>query len=119
MPPTRRKGEKVTWRALLALGVSGGLIPCPSALVVLLGSIALGRVGVGLALVVAFSLGLAFTLTGLGLIFLYAGRYLERKVKPSARILAMFRYGPAVGSVVLTLAGVAIIVRALEQTGLR
>jgi ABC-type nickel/cobalt efflux system permease component RcnA len=119
MPPTRRTGEKVTWRALLALGVSGGLIPCPSALVVLLGSIALGRVGFGLALVVAFSLGLAFTLTGLGLIFLYAGRYLERKVKPSGRMLTMLQYGPAVGSVVLTLAGVAIIVRAIEQTGLR
>jgi len=119
LPPTRRSGQKVTWRALLALGVSGGLIPCPSALVVLLGSIALGRVGFGLALVVAFSLGLAFTLTSLGLIFLYAGRYLERKITPSGRLLTVIRYGPAVGSVVLTLAGVAIIVRALEQTGLR
>jgi ABC-type nickel/cobalt efflux system permease component RcnA len=109
----------VSWRALLALGVSGGLIPCPSALVVLLGSIALGRVGFGLALVIAFSLGLAATLTGLGLVFLYAGRFLERRVRPTGRTLTLLRYAPAVGSVALTVAGVAIIVRALEQTGLR
>lgn len=109
----------MTWRTLLALGVSGGLIPCPSALVVLLGSIALGRVGFGLALVVAFSLGLAATLTSLGLVFLYAGRFLERRVRPTGRTLFFLRYAPALGSIALTLAGVAIIVRALEQTGFR
>lgn len=117
--PPGTDGSKVSWRTLLALGVSGGLIPCPSALVVLLGSIALGRVGFGLALVVAFSLGLAATLTGLGLVFLYAGRFLERHVRPTGRMVTFLRYAPAVGSVALTLAGVAIIVRALEQTGLR
>ena len=79
LPPAR-----ISWRGLLALGVSGGLIPCPSALVVLLGSIALGRVGFGLALVVAFSLGLAATLTGLGILFLYAGRFFERRLRPAA-----------------------------------
>jgi len=117
--PPGADGRKISWSALLALGISGGLIPCPSALVVLLGSIALGRVGFGLALVVAFSLGLAATLTGLGLVFLYAGRFLERRVRPTGRALTLLRYAPAVGSVALTLAGVAIIVRALEQTGLR
>lgn len=117
--PPGTDGTKVTWRTLLALGVSGGLIPCPSALVVLLGSIALGRIGFGLALVVAFSLGLAATLTGLGLVFLCAGRYLERRIRPAGRTLTVLRYAPAFGSVALTLAGVAIIVRALEQTGFR
>jgi nickel/cobalt exporter len=117
--PPGTDGTKITWRTLLALGVSGGLIPCPSALVVLLGSIALGRVGFGLALVVAFSLGLATTLTGLGLVFLYAGRVLERRIRPAGRTLTVLRYAPAFGSGALTLAGVAIIVRALEQTGLR
>jgi hypothetical protein len=69
--------------------------------------------------VIAFSLGLAATLTGLGLVFLYAGRFLERRVRPTGRMLKLLRYAPAVGSVALTVAGVAIIVRALEQTGLR
>ena len=117
--PLGADGTPVTWRALLALGVSGGLIPCPSALVVLLGAVALGRIGFGLALVVAFSVGLALTLTSLGLLFLYAGRYFQRRIRPAGRTLTLLRYAPAVGSVALTLAGVAIIVRALEQTGLR
>lgn len=110
---------EISWRGLLALGVSGGLIPCPSALVVLLGSVALGRVGFGLALVVAFSLGLAATLTGLGMLFLYAGNVLQRRLPSGGRVALLLRFAPAVGSAALTLAGVIIIVRALGETSLR
>src|SRR5205085_11155238 len=67
--PPGADGRRVTWRSLLALGISGGLLPCPSALVVLLSAISLHRVGYGLLLVVAFSFGLACTLTGVGLLF--------------------------------------------------
>jgi ABC-type nickel/cobalt efflux system permease component RcnA len=111
--------QQISWRSLLALGISGGLLPCPSALVVLLGSIALGKVGFGLALVIAFSLGLALTLTSLGLAFLYAGNILNRRIGEGGRIRFVFRYSPALGSVALTFAGAMIILRALEQTGLR
>jgi ABC-type nickel/cobalt efflux system permease component RcnA len=111
--PPGADGQPVTWRALLALGISGGLIPCPSALLVLLGSIALGRAGFGLALVVAFSLGLAVTLSGLGLLFLYAGRFLERHIRPTGRVANALRYAPVLGSVGLTFAGVAIVARAI------
>ena len=55
-------------RLALAVGVSGGLLPCPSALVVLLAAISLHRVAFGLALIVAFSLGLALSITGIGLV---------------------------------------------------
>ena len=57
--PPGADGAPVTWRSLLALGISGGLLPCPSALVVPERHIALDRVGFGLVLVLAFSLGLA------------------------------------------------------------
>jgi nickel/cobalt transporter (NicO) family protein len=57
---------------LVALGASGGLVPCESALVLLLGAIALGRVGLGLMLLLSFSLGLAIVLMGIGVIVLYA-----------------------------------------------
>jgi hypothetical protein len=70
--PPRASGSEVTWRSLLALGVSGGLLPCPSAVVVMLGAIALDRVGFGLLLVLALSLGLAGTLTAIGLLFVGA-----------------------------------------------
>ena len=113
--PPGAEGTPVTWRSLAALGVSGGLIPCPSALVVLLGSIALGRVGFGLVLVLAFSVGLAATLTGVGLLFLRAGRLLERRLRPGARIGTLLQYAPVVGACVLTLAGAAIVIRALDE----
>ena len=114
--PPGAEGERITWRGLLALGISGGLIPCPSALVVLLGAIALGKVGFGLLLVLAFSLGLAGALTAVGLLFLYAGRFLERRLSPGSRGVALLRYAPVAGAVVLTLAGAAILVRALGET---
>jgi len=113
--PPGAEGTPVTWRSLATLGVSGGLIPCPSALVVLLGAIALGRTGFGLVLVLAFSVGLAGALTAVGLLFLHAGRLLERRMRPGTRIGALLRYGPVVGAGALTLAGVAIVVRALNE----
>ena len=66
--------------------MSGGILPCPSALVVMLGAIAVHRVAFGLVLVVAFSLGLALTLTGVGLLVVYAGRLVDR-VPSSGRVV--------------------------------
>lgn len=66
--------EEISWKSLLALGISGGLLPCPSALVLMLSAISLGRIGYGLILTTAFSFGLAATLTAVGLVFLYLGK---------------------------------------------
>jgi ABC-type nickel/cobalt efflux system permease component RcnA len=75
--PPGADGTPVTMRSLLALGISGGLLPCPSALVLLLAAIALHRVGFGLILVTAFSIGLAAVLTGVGLLFIKGSRLLD------------------------------------------
>jgi ABC-type nickel/cobalt efflux system permease component RcnA len=64
-------------KGLVLLGVSGGILPCPTALVVMLGAIALDRVEYGLVLITAFSLGLAGVLTGIGIALVYAGRLIE------------------------------------------
>jgi ABC-type nickel/cobalt efflux system permease component RcnA len=66
--------DEISWKSLLALGISGGLLPCPSALVLMLSAISLGRVGYGLILTLVFSFGLAATLTAVGLVFLYLGK---------------------------------------------
>ncbi len=66
--------ESVTWKSLLALGISGGLLPCPSALVLLLAAISANKIGFGLILTIFFSFGLAATLTTVGLVFLYVGK---------------------------------------------
>jgi ABC-type nickel/cobalt efflux system permease component RcnA len=70
--PPGAAGERISWRSLLALGVSGGLVPCPSAMVLLLAAVALNKTAYGMLLVVAFSIGLAITLTLVGLAFLHA-----------------------------------------------
>jgi ABC-type nickel/cobalt efflux system permease component RcnA len=74
------EGE-ITWGSLTALAVSGGLIPCESALVLLLSSIALGRVALGLVLLVSFSLGLAGVLMGIGAMVLYGKRLLPERAR--------------------------------------
>jgi ABC-type nickel/cobalt efflux system permease component RcnA len=101
------------WRNLLALGVSGGLLPCPSALVVMLGAIALGRIAFGLVLIVAFSVGLAAVLTGIGLVLVYA-RGLFEHLPLDGRFT---RYVPVASAVVVSAAGLAIVVEALAQIG--
>ena len=77
LPPILTGGT-VGWRGVLAIGVSGGLLPCPAALVVLLSAIGLGRVGFGMLLIVAFSGGLALVLSGIGVAVLYGERWLSR-----------------------------------------
>ncbi len=107
----------ITWRSLLGLGISGGLLPCPSALVVLLSAIALNRVGFGLLLVVAFSVGLAGTLTAVGLAFLYAGRTMKRSFK-SSKFDLIARVLPVASAFVITILGAFICYEAFAQTGL-
>jgi nickel/cobalt transporter (NicO) family protein len=72
----------VTRRGLLGMGAAAGLIPCPSALVVLLAAVSQHEVGLGMLLIVAFSLGLAGTLTALGLAVVYARRLIPRLKLP-------------------------------------
>jgi ABC-type nickel/cobalt efflux system permease component RcnA len=112
--PPGADGERLTWRGLLALGISGGLLPCPSALLALLGAVAVGRAGFGLMVVIAFSLGLAATLTGVGLLFLYAGRFLEARAI-TGRWSGLLRFAPAIAAVAVTTSGVMIVVRSLVE----
>ena len=113
--PPGADGSPLTWRSLLALGVSGGLLPCPSALVVMLAAISLGRVGYGLALIIAFSVGLAATLTAVGLLFVYAGRFVAGRRAGESRL---FKILPVLSSLVIACAGAAICYEALAQAGI-
>ncbi|HEV8459616.1 MAG TPA: sulfite exporter TauE/SafE family protein [Gaiellaceae bacterium] len=98
-------------RSLLAVGISGGLLPCPSALVVLLAAISLHRVAFGMLLVVAFSLGLAVAITTVGLVAVVARRAFAR-FDGRGRLLTLL---PAVSAVVIVIAGVAMVARALPK----
>jgi len=100
----------VTWKSLLALGVSGGLIPCPSAMVLLLAAVALNKAAYGLLLVVAFSIGLAVTLTLVGLAFLYA-RSRFPKVNSSSRWPILL---PVASAAAIAVVGVVLCFGALQ-----
>jgi len=96
---------------LLGVGVSAGLLPCPSALVVLLSAIALHRVGFGLALIVAFSLGLAATVTAIGLLAVLTRRAFGRLSLDGRLVRAL----PAASAFLILAVGVGITVRALPE----
>ena len=108
--PPGASGEKVTWRSLLALGISGGLVPCPSAMVLLLAAVALNKTAYGMLLVVAFSVGLAITLTAVGLVFLYA-RNRFHKPRPGARWPQLL---PILSAAVITVLGIGLCVAAVR-----
>ena len=114
-PPAAARPDALSWRSLLALGISGGLLPCPSALILMLSAIALRQVGVGLVLILAFSVGLASVLTGIGLIMVYAGRFLERL--PVRHSAVTTRLLPMASATFITVAGLAITYRALVEAG--
>lgn len=97
------EGE-ITLGSLIALGASGGLVPCPSALVLLLSSIALGHVGAGLILLVAFSLGLAGVLMGIGMMVLYAKNWLPDPARTSQH--PAFRLVPVLSAFVIVCLGI-------------
>ncbi|MGE0227592.1 MAG: nickel/cobalt transporter [Dehalococcoidia bacterium] len=115
------EASRVTWRGLLTLGVIGGLLPCPSALLVMLAAISLGQVLYGMLLIVAFSLGLAGVLTAIG-ISLVLGKRLSRLLPrgavarhaSAARALA---YLPALSALGIALAGLLMTYQAVHQFG--
>jgi nickel/cobalt transporter (NicO) family protein len=96
-------------RSLVAVGVSGGLLPCPSALVVLLAAISLHRIGFGLLLIVAFSAGLALTITGIGLVAVLA-RSAFGRVSLDGRLVSLL---PTFSALVIVAAGIGMTVRAV------
>jgi len=116
--PGRSHDETVAgelgWRSLLALGVSGGLAPCPSALALMLGAIALGRVELGLALVAAFGLGLAGVLTAVGLLCLKGARVLEG----AGGLGRVARWLPLLGAGLIAAIGGLVVLEALAGLGL-
>ena len=101
--------EDLKTRSLIAMGASAGLIPCPSALVVLLGAIAQHQIELGLLLIVAFSAGLAATLTVLGVLVVHAQR-LATRFSPSPQLVAVL---PAVSALVIVGAGCLLTARAV------
>ena len=102
-------------RDLFALGITGGIVPCPAALVVLLSAVALRRIGFGLFLIVAFSVGLAAVLIAIGILMVYATSLMAR-FKADGPLVN--RWLPLTSSAVMTILGMGIAVQALYSSGI-
>lgn len=100
--PTDRS---LSLRELCLLGISGGIVPCPAALVVLLSAFSLHRIGFGLFLITAFSAGLAIVLVVIGIAMVYGKRFLSTRVSVSP---TFGRYLPALSSGFMALLGLGI-----------
>jgi ABC-type nickel/cobalt efflux system permease component RcnA len=103
--------DAITWKGLVGMGASAGLIPCPSALVVLLGAVAQHQVALGLLLILAFSVGLAATLTALGLLVVHARRMTKRLNVPQRLVTAL----PAASALVIVGLGCALALQAAPK----
>ena len=101
-------------KSLLSLGISGGLIPCPEALAVLLISFTLNRLLFGLIILLAFSLGLAAILIAIGVAMVLAGPALKKFSSEGPIMRAL----PVGSAAIVTLLGVAILYKAASDTGL-
>ncbi|MDQ4098686.1 MAG: sulfite exporter TauE/SafE family protein [Actinomycetota bacterium] len=110
--------QLVTWRGLLAMGFVGGLLPSPSAVVVLLGAIALGRAWFGVLLVIVYGLGMAATLTGAGLLLLRARRALDRRatvLRPNGLLQTATRLVPIATAAFIVVVGLYLTVQGAAQ----
>ena len=115
VPQPAPTGKSVSLYQLFALGITGGIIPCPAALVVLLSAFALHRIGLGFFLIVAFSLGLAAVLIAFGMLMVYGRRFMAR-LRVDGPLTT--RWLPVASAAFMTVLGAAIALRAFGTTGI-
>jgi ABC-type nickel/cobalt efflux system permease component RcnA len=119
-PETERESnpnpaQTVSLTHLLTLGISGGIIPCPAALIVLLSAFALHRIGLGFFLIVAFSVGLAAVLIGFGMLMVYARRFMTH-LQIDGPLTK--RWLPVASSAFITVLGLTLTIQALSSVHL-
>lgn len=109
--------ERLGVKGLAMLGIAGGVVPCPDAIVVLLIAIAMHRIGFGLAIIGAFSLGLAAVLIAIGILMVTARPALERISGGSGSRFAQI-WLPLGSAAIVTVLGLGIMLQVLIQTGI-
>ena len=107
--------KSVSLTQLFALGITGGIIPCPAALIVLLSAFALHRIGLGFFLIVAFSIGLAAVLIGFGMLMVYARRFMTH-LQIDGPLTK--RWLPVASSAFITVLGLILTTQALSAVHL-
>jgi nickel/cobalt exporter len=107
-------------RSLIAMGLAGGLVPSPSALIVFLGASGLGHPWFGVALVFAFGVGMATTLAVAGLLVMRLRHRAESRLEthPGSRFAPLLRLAPLLTASAVVILGAVVALRGLSGTGL-
>lgn len=105
--------REITWKLLATLGLSGGLVPSVSAILLLLAAINIGRMGVGLVLILMFGIGMATTLVGVGIGAVFIGERALTRIGRSRGPARFWRFLAPAAGVLVTVIGAALTVRAL------
>jgi ABC-type nickel/cobalt efflux system permease component RcnA len=113
-PETLPEKGSVRWKEILSLGISGGMVPCPSALAILLVAVALQKIFLGLLMIIAFSLGLASVLVTVGLVLVWTRSLL----KPPGKEKRWISWLPVASSLVIMLIGIIMFGRIFLHGGL-
>ena len=113
-PPSKDDSGSRSLRGLISLGISGGIVPCPSAMVILLTAVAFRRILFGMALVVSFSMGLAVVLIAIGIAMVKV-RALASRADRSGRFISRL---PIVSACVIMILGFGIAVKSLLDAGI-
>lgn len=103
-----KSGERPSLGQLIALGISGGIVPCPAALAVLLVAISIGGFVRGILLVAIFSVGMAVVLVVIGIVMVHAAKFAGRFVAQSRWTRTM----PVISAVIVTSVGIALTAKA-------
>ncbi|MEV0889064.1 sulfite exporter TauE/SafE family protein [Streptomyces microflavus] len=119
---SHKRARRATRGGLVGMGMAGGLVPSPSALVVLLGAVALGRTAFGVLLVIAYGLGMAATLTLAGLILVRLRERIEshdraRALGRNPLLRKLARTGPVLTSLLVVAVGIGLTLRAATSSG--
>lgn len=117
-----RDARRPNRTGLIGMGIAGGLVPSPSALVVLLGAVALGRTAFGVLLVIGYGLGMAATLTLAGLLLVRLRERIEshdraRTLRHNPMLRNLVRTGPVITSVLVIAVGLGLTLRAAAGNG--
>lgn len=106
-----KDGKPPTYRNILWLGISGGIVPCPAALIVLMAAISIGRLALGLLLIVSFSIGLAAVLVGVGIAVVRASGEVRKRMGEQGALLLLL---PVISSILITVLGLLLLFNTLR-----